>query len=114
MVLFPRICSLLSVFFCYLRNGELPLHVVWLFWNMVSNRVKWFILMLVARSYRDIRDWLFLIVACGYGRKIWLGVGPIRLMDVIDCNEPVIDGSSREESGEVMSTTGLLPLEKQM
>lgn len=54
--------------------------------------------MLVTKSYHDIWDCFFLIVAHGYRRKIWLGVGPFRFIDVINSDRPVTDGSSREDS----------------
>jgi hypothetical protein len=64
------------VFSCYHFNGELPLHVVWLLWNIIPSSVNWFVLMLVViRLYCDFRDWL-LVVARSGGRLCWLGVGP--------------------------------------
>ena len=47
----------ISILSCYHWNGELSLHVVWLLWNMVPSRVKWFVLMLVARLYHDTQVW---------------------------------------------------------
>lgn len=75
--------SLLSYYNC---DGELPLHVVCLFWNMVPSRVKWFILILVPRY---TRSWLLLLVARRFGRHIWLGVRSIRFIVVIVCDGPV-------------------------
>lgn len=74
---------LMSVPSCYLLNGEFPLHVVYIFWDTMSKRVKWFALMLVVRLYRDIRDWFFIIVTGRYGHEIWLGVEPFLFRDVI-------------------------------
>lgn len=55
----------------------------------MPSRVIWFVLMLVARLYRNIWNWLSLVVARRFGRKNWLRVGPIWFMDVISRDGPV-------------------------
>lgn len=58
--------------------------LLWLDWNMVLNMA--FIIMAVGYVVLS-RLLRFSLVACRH--KIWLGVGPIWLIDVIDCNGPV-------------------------
>ncbi|PRQ58843.1 hypothetical protein RchiOBHm_Chr1g0363721 [Rosa chinensis] len=80
--------GLLSVLSGYQCDGESPLHVFWLFWDAVSERVKtvhcnvggWVVL---------VQVWLVLVVARRYGRRIWLGVGPLWLMEVTYGDGPV-------------------------
>lgn len=56
----------------------------------MPSRVKWFILMLVTRSYCDTRDWLLLVVACKFEHTIWLEVGSTQFIDVINSDRPII------------------------
>ena len=64
--------------------------------------------MLVARLYRDFRDWLLLDVARRLGRNIWLRVGPIWFMNVIDNDGPItIDGSDRNVCRGISPTIDL-------
>lgn len=97
-------------------DGDLSLHGVWQFWITVSERVNQFIFLLMAGLYRYNWVWLFLGVACqvwlwfwlflgvagqvwllsniACWRKIWLGVVPCWLMDVICFDCPVTGGST--------------------
>ncbi|PRQ48995.1 hypothetical protein RchiOBHm_Chr2g0116941 [Rosa chinensis] len=86
-------------------GGDLSLYVVWILWDTVWRRMTWLFLVLAARFYRDSRDWYCYVVR-GNGRLVWLGVGPIWLMDVMVVDGPVTEVVLREESGELMSTTG--------
>ncbi|PRQ21450.1 hypothetical protein RchiOBHm_Chr7g0239361 [Rosa chinensis] len=74
--------GLLSVLSGYQRDGESPLHVVWLFRDAVSERVKT-VHFNVGGWVVSVQVWLLIIVACRYEHKIWLGVGSLWLMEVI-------------------------------
>lgn len=74
----------------------------------MSSRVKWFVLMLVVKLHHDFRDWLLLVAVCRFGSKIWLGVGPIRFINVINSDRPItIDRNDRNVCRDISSTVGL-------
>lgn len=57
----------------------------------LPSRMKWFVLMLVAKLYRDTRVWLLLVVACRFWPRGWTSW----FMQIILDEDPITGSISR-------------------